>query len=108
MLAAAVATLGAVFSVAYSLRFIFHVFFGPVRDDYPHKPHDPPFGMWAAPALLVVLVMVIGLYPAIVEPLVRVAGAAVIGWLAVLVLPALRRIRPAFDSRAVSFISSFT
>ena len=37
-----------------------------------------------------------------------VAGAAVIGWLAVLVLPALRRIRPAFDSRAVSFISSFT
>ena len=77
--AAIVATLGAVFSVAYSLRFIFHVFFGPVRDDYPHKPHDPPFGMWAAPALLVGLVMLIGLYPPIVEPLVKVAGQAVIG-----------------------------
>ena len=79
MLAAGVATLGAVFSVAYSLRFIFHVFFGPVRDDYPHKPHDPPFGMWASPALLVVMVMVIGLYPPIAEPLVKVAGQAVIG-----------------------------
>jgi multicomponent K+:H+ antiporter subunit A len=46
------ATLGALLSVAYSFRFIAHVFLGPVRDDYPHKPHDPPFGMWAAPALL--------------------------------------------------------
>ncbi|MGR3804656.1 monovalent cation/H+ antiporter subunit A [Marinibacterium profundimaris] len=77
--AAVLATLGAVFSVAYSLRFIFHVFFGPVRDDYPHKPHDPPFGMWAAPALLVVFVVAIGLYPPLVEPLVKVAGQAVIG-----------------------------
>jgi multicomponent K+:H+ antiporter subunit A len=45
------ATLGALLSVAYSFRFVAHVFLGPVRDDYPHKPHDPPFGMWAAPAL---------------------------------------------------------
>lgn len=79
LLAAVVATLGAVFSVAYSLRFIFHVFFGPVRDDYPHKPHDPPFGMWAAPAFLVVFVVAIGLYPLMAEPLVKVAAQAVIG-----------------------------
>ena len=50
-------------SVAYSFRFIGHVFLGPVRDDYPHTPHDPPFGMWAAPALLVVLVVAIGTFP---------------------------------------------
>lgn len=75
----ALATLGALLSVAYSLRFIFHVFMGPVRDDYPHKPHDPPFGMWAAPALLCVLVVAIGVAPFLAEPLVNVAALAVTG-----------------------------
>ncbi|SIO45119.1 multisubunit potassium/proton antiporter, PhaA subunit /multisubunit potassium/proton antiporter, PhaB subunit [Rhodovulum sp. ES.010] len=74
------ATLGALLSVAYSFRFIAHVFLGPVRDDYPSKPHDPPFGMWAAPAFLAVFVVLIGVLPAvIVGPLVAVAGGAVIG-----------------------------
>jgi multicomponent K+:H+ antiporter subunit A len=74
------ATLGSLLSAAYSFRFIGHVFLGPVRDDYPHKPHDPPFGLWAAPALLTALVILIGLVPAaIVGPLVAVAGGAVIG-----------------------------
>ncbi|SNX71008.1 multisubunit potassium/proton antiporter PhaA subunit /multisubunit potassium/proton antiporter PhaB subunit [Cereibacter ovatus] len=59
----AFATLGALFSVAYSLRFIAHGFLGPVRKDYPSKPHDPPFGMWAAPAVLVLLLVAIGLAP---------------------------------------------
>ena len=31
------ATLGALLSVAYSFRFIMHVFLGPVRDDYPQQ-----------------------------------------------------------------------
>ena len=74
------ATLGALLSVAYSFRFIVHVFLGPVRDDYPSKPHDPPAGMLAAPALLSVMVVVIGILPAaVVGPLVAVAGGAVIG-----------------------------
>ncbi|KAA0921105.1 monovalent cation/H+ antiporter subunit A [Aquicoccus porphyridii] len=74
------ATLGALLSVAYSFRFIAHVFLGPVRDDYPAKPHDPPFGMWAAPGLLVLGVVIIGIMPAaVVGPLVAVAGGAVIG-----------------------------
>lgn len=73
------ATLGALLSAAYSFRFIVHVFFGPVRDDYPHKPHDPGFGMWASPAMLVVLVMVIGLFPFVAEPIVDVAASAVTG-----------------------------
>ncbi|EPX81831.1 pH adaptation potassium efflux system a [Salipiger mucosus DSM 16094] len=75
----ALATLGALFSVAYSLRFIFHVFAGPVRDDYPHHPHDPPAGMYAAPALLAVLVVLIGVMPFLAEPLVTVAASAVTG-----------------------------
>jgi multicomponent K+:H+ antiporter subunit A len=57
----ALATLGAMLSVAYSLRYIAHVFLGPMRDDYPHAPHDPPFGMYAAPLLLAALVVVTGL-----------------------------------------------
>lgn len=74
------ATIGALVSAAYSFRFIAHVFLGPVRHDYPIKPHDPGFGFWAAPLLLVILVVAIGLQPAIVAgPLVALASAAVIG-----------------------------
>ncbi len=73
------ATLGSCFSVAYSFRFIVHVFGGPIRSDYPAKPHDPPFGLYAAPALLTVLVVAIGLMPFLAEPLVKVAADAVTG-----------------------------
>ncbi len=73
------ATIGALLSVAYSLRFIAHVFLGPVRDDYPHKPHDPPFGMWAAPALLTVMVIIIGVAPFLAEGIVTAAANAVTG-----------------------------
>ncbi|MFN3643506.1 MAG: monovalent cation/H+ antiporter subunit A [Gemmobacter sp.] len=76
----ALATLGATFSVAYSFRLIAHVFLGPVRDDYPHAPHDPGFGLWAAPALLAGLVVLIGLLPMTVAGgLVRVVAGAVTG-----------------------------
>ncbi len=53
------ATIGALLSVAYSFRFIKHVFWGPSQDDYPAAARSP-FGLWAAPALLVVLVVLIG------------------------------------------------
>ncbi len=74
------ATVAACFSVAYSFRYMFHVFFGPKRADYPHKPHDPPAGMWLPPAVLVVLVVLIGLFPEpVAGPLVRVVSRAVTG-----------------------------
>lgn len=74
------ATLGAVFSVAYSFRYIVHVYFGARRDDYPHPPHDPPAGLWLPPALLVVLVVLIGLFPeTFAGALVRASAGAVIG-----------------------------
>ena len=75
----ALATLGALFSVAYSFRYIWHVFYGPVRNDYPAKPHDPGFGMWAGPALLAGIVITIGIMPGLVEPLVSQVAAAVTG-----------------------------
>ncbi len=71
---------GTVFSVAYAFRYIAHVFLGPVRNDYPHHPHDPPFLMWGPPALLTVLVIAIGLLPALLAgPLVEVAAGATTG-----------------------------
>jgi multicomponent K+:H+ antiporter subunit A len=74
------ATIGALLSVAYSFRLIAHTFLGPVRDDYPAKPHDPGFGLWAAPAFLAALVIAIGVMPmTTVGDLVRVTASAVIG-----------------------------
>jgi len=73
------ATVGALFSVAYSFRYIVHGFFGPRRDDYPSHPHDPPAGLWLPPALLVVLVVLIGLFPeTFAGDLVRRTTSAVI------------------------------
>jgi multicomponent K+:H+ antiporter subunit A len=74
------ATAGALFSVAYSFRFLSHAFLGPKRDDYPHTPHDPGFGLWAAPAFLCLLVILIGLIPMTSAAwLVDVAASAVTG-----------------------------
>jgi multicomponent K+:H+ antiporter subunit A len=70
----------ALLSVGYSLRLIVHVFLGPERSDYPHHPHDPGFGMWAAPAFLAVLVVLIGLFPMTVAgDLVAATARAVTG-----------------------------
>ncbi len=79
LLVAVVATLGALFSAAYSFRLIVHTFFGPERSDYDAKPHDPEFGLWLPPALLIIPVVVIGLAPFLAEPFVRVVTQAVIG-----------------------------
>lgn len=64
-------TLASLISAAYSYRFAISTFLGPVRDDYPKKPHDPPVGMWLPVAILAALVVVIGIFPA------QTAGAIV-------------------------------
>lgn len=75
----ALATFGSLFSAAYCFRLIGHVFLGPVRDDYPAKPHDPGAGLWLPPAVLVVPVVVIGVAPFVAEPFVKLVTAAVLG-----------------------------
>ena len=75
----ALATLGALLSVAYAFRFVLEVFLGRTRDDYPNHPHDPPAGMWLPVAVLVVPVLLIGMAPGLVEPVIDMAAAAVIG-----------------------------
>jgi len=76
------ATLGSLFSAAYCFRFIGHTFLGPVRDDYPATPHDPPPGLWLPPAFLVVLVVTIGVAPFLAEPFVKLVTASVMGQVA--------------------------
>ena len=76
----ALATFGALLSAAYSFRYVAHVFLGPERDDYPSHPHDPGAGMWLAPAFLVSLVVLIGLFPETVAGgIVAAAAGAVTG-----------------------------
>ncbi len=72
------ATLGALFSVCYSLRLVWATFMGPERHDYPQHPHDPGLGLWGPPALLAVLVVLIGLCSnGMVGWLVEAASSAV-------------------------------
>ena len=76
----ALATLAAALSVAYTLRLLWQVFGGPVRADYPAHPQDPGIGLWAAPAVLVAVVVASGLAPMLMlGGLVDVATAAVTG-----------------------------
>ncbi|MGA9251073.1 MAG: monovalent cation/H+ antiporter subunit A [Roseobacter sp.] len=75
---------GSAFSAAYSFRLISHTFLGAKRDDYPAKPHDPGAGMWMPPAILVVLVVVIGIAPFLVQDFVFLVAKAVMGEAAVL------------------------
>ncbi|HSG55263.1 MAG TPA: proton-conducting transporter membrane subunit, partial [Paracoccaceae bacterium] len=75
----ALAVIGSLFSAAYCFRFISHTFLGPVRDDYPSKPHDPNPGMWLPPAILIVPVVVIGVAPFLVQDFVFLVAKSVIG-----------------------------
>jgi len=74
-----IATLAALFSVAYSVRFIHEVFFGPPSADLPRLPHDPKL-MLVPGALLVAACVLVGALPAItVGPLLATAGEAILG-----------------------------
>ena len=75
------ATLGGVFAVAYSLRFIHDVFFNGSPRGMPNPaPHEPPLFMKAPVTLLVLVCVAVGIFPAATfGPLVQVASAAVLG-----------------------------
>ncbi|WP_313072672.1 monovalent cation/H+ antiporter subunit A [Melaminivora sp.] len=57
------ATIGGMFSVAYSLRFVLDVFGGPRATDLPHEPHEPPHWMRVPVELLVLACLVVGVFP---------------------------------------------
>ncbi|SFW13877.1 monovalent cation/H+ antiporter subunit A [Nitrosovibrio sp. Nv17] len=76
----AMAVVWGIFSVAYSLRFILQVFFGPPAGDLPRDPHEPPLWMLFPSALLVLACLVVGMIPAIaIGPYLDVAARSVLG-----------------------------
>jgi len=76
-----VATLAGAFSVAYSLRFIHTVFFGPPPTDLPIKtPHEPPRWMRFPIEFLVIVCLVVGIVPALsIGPFLHTAVVSVLG-----------------------------
>ncbi len=74
------ATVAGAFSVAYSLRFILQVFFGPPATDLPRAPHEPPRWMLFPSALLVFMCLLVGVVPGLtVGPFLATAAHSILG-----------------------------
>lgn len=58
-----VAVIAGAFSVAYSLRLILQVFFGPPATDLPKQPHDPHTMMLIPCTVLVIICLAVGIFP---------------------------------------------
>ena len=56
-----IVTLASMFTVAYSLRFIRDVFFGPAPTNLPRTPHEPPFLMRLPAEILVLVCLIVGI-----------------------------------------------
>ncbi len=79
-LVAMLATLAAILSVAYSLRYAIGLFFGTPRTGEAGTAHDPGIAMLAPSVILVVFAIALGLIPmTIAGPLVAAATRAVVG-----------------------------
>lgn len=75
-----IVTLASTCTVAYSLRFIRDVFFGPAPVGLPRTPHEPPRWMRFPVELLVLACLVIGIVPSMtVGPALDMAAHAAIG-----------------------------
>ena len=74
------AVFGSIFSVAYSLRFIHTVFFGPAPTDLPKQPHEPVAWMRRPVEVLVFLCLLVGIVPALtLGPIMNMSARAVLG-----------------------------
>lgn len=75
-----VATIAGIFTVAYSVRFIYSTFFGPPPHDLPKEPHEPPHWMRRPIELLVLLCLLIGIVPGLsIGPFLHSAVISVLG-----------------------------
>lgn len=73
------ATLGGVFSVAYSLRFVHDVFFNGSADSLEKTPKEPPRYMRLPIEILVVICLLVGIFPAFfVSDILASASSAVL------------------------------
>lgn len=75
-----IALLASIFAVAYSLRFIMTVFFGPPPTDLPKEPHEPVPWMRRPVELLVLTCLVVGIVPGLaLGPILNMAAQSVLG-----------------------------
>lgn len=75
-----VATIAGAFAVAYSVRFIHTVFFGPRATDLPREPHEPPHWMRFPIELLVIACVVVGTIPGLsIGPFLHTGVVSVLG-----------------------------
>ncbi|AEG91691.1 monovalent cation/H+ antiporter subunit A [Ramlibacter tataouinensis] len=75
-----IATAWGMFSVAYSLRFIHGVFFGPAPTGLPRTPHEPPRWMRLPIEFLVLACLVVGILPTLtIGPVLDIAIRSVLG-----------------------------
>ncbi len=75
-----IAALWGIFSVAYSIRFIHGVFFGPAPRGLPRVPHEPPRWMRFPIELLVLACLAVGILPALtIGPFLDIAMRALLG-----------------------------
>lgn len=75
------AVLGSIFTFVYSMYFFFGTFRGKGRiDQLPKRPHEAPLGMLVSPIILVLGVIIIGLFPHLInESFIAHAASAVKG-----------------------------
>lgn len=75
-----VATLAGMLSVAYSVKFVHGVFFGPPPTELEREPHEPPALMRRPIELLVLACLAVGIVPGItIGPYLAVAVKSVLG-----------------------------
>ena len=77
---AVAALLSGIFGVAYSLRFVHETFFGEGPRQLDAVPHEPPRWMRAPVAVLVLLCVAVGVFPAwTVAPVLHAGAMAILG-----------------------------
>ncbi|QHT47231.1 Na+/H+ antiporter subunit A [Bacillus sp. SB49] len=75
------AVFGSIFTFVYSMYFFFGTFRGKAKlEELPKKPHEAPIGMLVSPFILVAGVIIIGLFPGLInESFIAHAAEAVKG-----------------------------
>jgi multicomponent K+:H+ antiporter subunit A len=74
------AVIASALAVAYSLRFIHGVFFGPAPTDLPRTPHEPPSWMRLPVEILVLACIIVGILPAAtIGPFLNTAVRSILG-----------------------------
>ncbi|WP_186576477.1 Na+/H+ antiporter subunit A [Aquibacillus kalidii] len=75
------AVFGSIFTFVYSMYLVFGTFRGEKHlDQLPKKPHEAPIGMLIAPSILILGVIIIGLFPNLVnESFLAHTASAILG-----------------------------